>query len=281
MIQLAIFTAPGGSLLADYSARAQNPVMTTNTRGFAECSAFVPMGLDEAFRLYDRPGLPHVVFSDGSSGTIYEGRLEDVDITGGGVTLRAFGYSRAMGDAPYTALWSTTDYRLWRPVNANDIAVRTPDKYNIDTNGRIYLSTKKGQTYTNAADVGSVVLQVPYSSRKIVGFSLDFTINLPTIGFLNSWVFGYATFNEGFTAGVTTTITTGTGAVYNGTVHYVVTACDYLEFFIYNGTTGVSTPAGEDGANFLQILNLRVVTSTLTASIRPSRPRSGPAARGR
>ena len=258
MIQLAIFTTYGGTLIGDYSHKASKVVFSTNNRGMAECTAFLSLSLQESFALYNRTGLPHVQLF--ASHVIFEGRLEDVSLVNGGVNITALGYSRAMTDAPYTALWSTTDYSLWKPTTQVEVANRTPDKYNIDTNGRIYISTKKGQTYTNGADVGGVILKAPYGSRKIVGFSCDFTVNLPNP--VPSWTFGYATFDEGFAAAVATTITATSGAAFNRTVHYVVTACDYLELFIYNTTGAASTPAGEDGANYLQILNLRVVTTT-------------------
>jgi hypothetical protein len=94
MIQFALYTQPGGALIADYSGRVEQPTIAQNEHGAAEASGFVPMGLQEAFQLYDRAGLLHAVFSDAASDVIYEGRLEDVNIVGGGVNLRAFGYSR-------------------------------------------------------------------------------------------------------------------------------------------------------------------------------------------
>lgn len=257
---LAISASDGGAMLPDDTGRLTQLSISTGPHGDEACQFSAPMPLFDAFRRYDWPSTPHAtVRVDGTP--VFAGRVEDVAMRTDGMDATAFGYSRAMGDVPYTALWSTTDYRLWRPVSAADFVGRTPDKYNIDLSGRIYLSTKKNQTYANGLDIGSVVVQVPYGSRQIVGFSLDFTMNLPTAGGANTWQFGYDTFNEGWTAAAGTNLAPGNGTAYNGTVHRVVTACDYLELFIYNATGAASSPAGEDGANFLQIRNLRVVTT--------------------
>jgi hypothetical protein len=261
--QLAIFTdQDAASLIADESWRATDLHLTTGQHGFESIRATLPMRLPEAFRRYDLPGLPHCEVN-GYGSRLAEGRVEDMTITSVGVDLTALGYSRALSDAPYTALWSTTDYSRWRAVTARDTPARTPDKYNIDFNGRIYLSTKKGQVYTNGADIGAVVIQAPHGgSRQIVGFSFDFTLNLPTIGVGQSWQFGFNRWQEGWTAGAGTQINVGAGIAYTETRHYTFAGCDYLELFIYNITGANSAPAGEDGANFVEIRNLRVVTTT-------------------
>jgi hypothetical protein len=193
------------------------------------------------------------------------GRVEDPSVwarSGSGLRFVAFGAWRSLSDIPYTALWSTTKYPQWKPVIQTDTPGRAPDKYNMDTSGRLYISTKKGQSYTFGSDAGAFVLKAPYGGRKITGFSCDYTINLPNLGGGNTWLFLYATYDEGFVNTSAATITATAGVAFSRTVHYVVTACDYLELLIYNNTGGTNTPAGEDGANYLQIRNLRVVTST-------------------
>lgn len=261
-LNLTIQDQPNGIALPDLTPRLTRCVISTNQHGDEACQISAPLTLASAFQRYDRSGLPHALVSDGAA-VPFQGRVEDVAIHSDGIDMTALGYARAMGDTPYTALWSTTDYKLWRPVNGNDRSARTPDKYNIDLNGRIYLSTKKGQTYGNLSDIGSVVIQVPYGSgKKIVGFSFDYTINLPTAGGANTWQLRYNTFDEGWINAAATVITATNGTTFARTVHYVTTACDYLELAIFNATGANSTPAGEDGANFVQILNLRVVTST-------------------
>lgn len=146
MLGLQIFNSPDmDELLWDFTARARDVSLTTNEHGFAVCSFFVPMTLSESFQVYDRPGLPHVVVT-GNGVTVWEGRLEDVAIVNGGVQLGAFGYQRALGDLPYTALWSTTDYSEWFVMDSSMVAATNKDQFSFDNNNRLYITPTNGST---------------------------------------------------------------------------------------------------------------------------------------
>lgn len=97
----ALYTGPTGTLLIDL-ARARGVTFSTNERGFAEFSCFVPLSLVESFYHYDRAGLPHLAVT-WAGGVVWEGRLEDVAIVPGGLRLTALGYIRGYADAPYSA----------------------------------------------------------------------------------------------------------------------------------------------------------------------------------
>lgn len=257
------------TILIDPTTRIRSPLISCNERGFERLEGEIGLPLTQAAATFPAPGTPHVT-AGWNGQRLFEGRLEDSTLRAAaesGARMTAFGYQRALYDLPYTAFWSDTTVKRWRPVTSSEVAAgRTPDKYNIDFNGRIYLSLKKGQTYATggAADVGGVIIQIPYGSgKKIVGFELDFVANLPNPAGAGSWEFYYVTWNEGFTGAAGTLISTMSGALLTRTVHYVVTACDYLELAIFNNWGGgADTPAGEDGANYIVIGNLRVVTST-------------------
>src|SRR5260221_1181092 len=214
-MQYAIYASPGGALLADYSNGVQGWTCATNNRGFAECTGFVPMSLQEAFMLYDRTGLPHVIVVDSASDTAFEGRLEDVAITRGGVNLTALGYARSLSDAPYTALWSTTSVARWRPLISSEIANAFPDRYTTDTNNRLYITAQKNATLgnTGANKVGYLMYQIPdQGSRLITGLSFDYTANAPV-----NWLIRAISFTAGFAVATTlVTITPGGGPVAGG-----------------------------------------------------------------
>lgn len=95
-----LYTSYAGPLLIDLS-RAEQVRFSTNERGFASFSCFVPLGLVESFYLYDRATLPHVAVT-WAGGVVWEGRLEDVAIVAGGLRLTALGYIRGYADAPYS-----------------------------------------------------------------------------------------------------------------------------------------------------------------------------------
>jgi hypothetical protein len=113
VIAYLLYSAPigtaGATLLADYSNRVRDLTLSTGERGFAECAGEVPLPLVDAFRLYDRPGLPWVYALDSALGVAFEGRLEDVALITDGVRLTALGAARALSDVPYTAFWTATD----------------------------------------------------------------------------------------------------------------------------------------------------------------------------
>jgi hypothetical protein len=265
MLMLGIYDGPAGGMLLDATPYlVDNIALGNDQHGYESLSATVERRLVAAFKLYARTAIMWAkLWWQGQ--IVWEGRVEDPSVwarSGSGLRFVAFGAWRALSDIPYTALWSATKYTQWKPTIQTDTPGRAPDKYNMDTNGRLYISTKKGQSYTFGSDAGAFVLKAPYGGRKITGFSCDYTINLPNSGGGNTWLFLYATYDEGFVNTSAATITLTAGVAFSRTVHYVVTACDYLELLIYNNTGGTNTPAGEDGANYLQIRNLRVVTST-------------------
>lgn len=255
MLQYALYTTPGGSLLADYSARAQDVQIASNARGFAECTAFIPMSLADAFQLYERPGLPHVVVTDGATARAFEGRLEDVDIVDGGVNLTALGYSRALSDVPYVAFWSGTNVKEWVPF-ANSAISRVPTMYTMDQNDRVFIGLTKNTVYRNAIDIGAQYLQVPDdSSRNIVGLTCQFSMVLPA-----NWKFEIYSWTAGF--GSSTLQYSTTGGTLTGVNVITFTAAPILEFVIYNATGASYTYTGETGVNYVQLTNMRWVSST-------------------
>lgn len=102
LLGIGLYESPGGALLYDLAARGQRARFSTNWHGFEAFGCFLPLPLSEAFRLYDRTGLPHVAVTLGGL-VVWEGRLEDVEIVSGGVRLGALGYIRGYADAPYAA----------------------------------------------------------------------------------------------------------------------------------------------------------------------------------
>lgn len=260
-INIGIFDSSNNRWELPYT-QIQNLNISKGRNGIKSCEFFMPMSLRTAMALYPAI-LNDEVRASWFSEYFFKGRIEDIKITPRGLYITALGYWRVMDDINYSALWSTTDYSLWRPVTGAEVAGSTPEKYNIDFNGRIYMSTKKGQVYTNATDACSVVLKIPHGSGKqIIGFSLDYTANLPNPLGAGSWEFAYQTTLENYASRVANLIDAQAGVAMTRTWNFIVTACDYLMLTIYNNFTAPDTPAGEDGANYIQITNLRVVTTT-------------------
>lgn len=255
-IFLGIYDSPGGALLLDASTRVRRCPITQGRRGFQALGLGITLTQAEAYRAYEWPKPLHVVAAMGSL-ILFEGRLEDPAIGASGLEGTAIGYSSAVGDSPYTALWSHSGNEGFREVTESDIASRSPGMYAIDIATHIQIATTKGATYANGGNVGSVVFLVPHGGTKqIIGLSLDY------IGFLPAnWLFQYIRHQEAFLGSSGTTVFTGAGALVSGSVNTTFSGADYIEFAIFNNTGAASTPAGETGTNYIRLTNIRMVTS--------------------
>ncbi len=257
MLALQIYTRPGGALLADFTGRATGLRFSTNGHGFAACDVpLVPMSLSEAFEVYDWPGLPHVVVSDGAAGVVWEGRLEDIEIVAGGVHLTALGYQRALYDAPYTALWSASGSADWRAVTNLDRSVGAPERYEIDNNNRLYVGLKKGESYGHSNHHGELTFALPHRGvRALNRFEADYSITLPS-----GWEARLLTCDENFGNVVVEATVTATGSNQAGSWALDVSAKARLVFSVRNMTGSTATPAGDSGANFARLTNVRLST---------------------
>lgn len=269
MIQFAIYQYKGGPLIADYSSRIQAAAVASNNRGFAECRGFIPLGLPESFRLYDRTALPHVAFSDTSSGAFYEGRLEDVNIVPGGVNITAYGYAQAMGDFDYNAMWSTTQLDEYVEVANADIVSAHNEQFTIKTYAATTTYKSSFVFIPNAGSrigltptsyIAYMVYKIPdQSTRQIVGISFDWVKNHPAGAPGTQWTGACVAYQPGFASGVSL-FTTGAG-VGNGTQHLTFAGQSIIGFaHFYDGANGIFTP-GATGDIYFSPQNIRIVTS--------------------
>jgi hypothetical protein len=260
MIQFAIYSSASGSIVADYSNRIQGAQIATNDRGYAECNGFIPLSLAESFMLYDRTGLPHVRFSDTSSGVMYEGRLEDVELTDGGVNVTALGYARALSDTPYIAFWSTTSVGAFQgTTGSTSVAYNESERWQRDTNNRLYITLIKGNTYTLNKAAG-LLMSVPYgSTQAILGMQFSLEQNLPAAFTWRAVTFG-GDISLGLTGGVAQASAVGTAALVNRAYHLTFASQTTAGLDLLCNTGGA--PAGETGTNYVKITNLRLVGAT-------------------
>lgn len=250
--------------LADWSYIIQGLQFETDEHGFGFLSAFVPMTPFEAFRFYSEVTVPHLVVSDGAFAA-YEGRVEDISIVDGGIQIGAYGYWRAMFDTPYTSAWTDTRYKEWEIIGEDDSSLRTPAKYYMDNNKRLYISLRQGETYSNNADYGAWYYEVPDNSRKdATRLEYDYDITLPT-----NWKLIISSFATGFASGVLeATVATGDGTNQTGSnqAEAITASKQIVSFSILNQTGGDYTNTGETDDWYAKITNVRVMGSTGDAS---------------
>jgi hypothetical protein len=256
-IHAALYETAHGDLLRELDD-VQQCVVSTNQRGFADASiAIAEPSLDEQLRFTARAAMPHFQAAEGA-GVAYEGRVEDPPIGGETLGLRAFGYARAFDDLPYTALWSTTRVDEWEPVRAEDfLAYSLAARSVYDTQERIFLGPKLNAVFNAIGDGAAMAFTGPDAgTRGLLGIQFAFENNLPA----NLQAF-CARFNASWAYVAAPWVLTGTAAVQRGAIHATFAATDRL-LFGYQALAAPITHAGQDGANYLKITNVRIVSAT-------------------
>lgn len=267
MLVLQIYKDPPfNDLLADYSGRIQPSAgggglrFSTGPHGFRSLTApLVPMSLNEAFEVYEWSGTPHVVVTDTDSTIVWEGRLEDIAIVPGGVSLTALGYQRALSDLPYTALWSVTGTADWREVTADDRGSNlNPALYEMDNNNRIFIAPRQNETFANGADFGEMTYALPhYTLRNIATFDADYAIYLPA-----NWTVNVQTCDYDFSNVVTEATVTATGSLQTGTWAITTSARQRIFISVRNNTGGNSSMPGDTGERYVKVTGIRIKSTT-------------------
>jgi hypothetical protein len=261
-LQFVIFDKPGGTMLADWSARAGNVTSSSNEHGFEGLTATIPMPLARAFRYYERPGAFHVCIYNGGR-VVWEGRMEQPSITadsgqGDSLEMTAYGYSRAYKDVLHTALWSDTNVGNWRPLLNNETSDAYPDRFSFNTQNQIFIAARKGDTFGNSPNiVGRMGYLIPSAStRTIVAISFDYLLVAPT-----GWQGGLQKFDSSWANQGTAWSLNGNNAAQSGSQSLTFTGVPRLSFYyFYNGAPGANP--SETDATYLRIANIRVKTTT-------------------
>lgn len=262
---LTILDKISGNTLIN-GALASECMFSTGDHGCDALSATFPIPPREALRVHDRIKLPHVVVHDGA-GALWAGRLEDAEITNAGLRIAAYGYWRALSDAPYTALWSDASTQRWRATLDVDGAAnnRRPDMHAIDFNNRLYLALNKGATYPNGggSGVGGLTYETPNGSgRDLLAVSFSYEVKMPA-----NWHVYFQGYQRDFTSGLTYWgPLVCTGAVQTGTVSTSLTARPRCEFTVFNNSGANYTHTGETGDFYVKITGMRLKTTTGTVS---------------
>lgn len=257
-LDLAIVDAAGTRLTLPTS-RATGVTFSTGSNGYQDLTAFLPMTDAAAVALSTRAGLRALLW-DGPA-LLWEGRVEDLTLRNGGVELAALGDWRALEDDRYTALWSDSSVKRWEWLDDTIIAGTSGDRYEHDTNNRLYMALQKDATYGNGTDYGIWGYQIPdRSTRNIVSLTFNWLMLLPA-----NWQLLVQARAAGF--GTATNITTivSAGGVTEGTATLTFAGAPSVNLALFNATGSPWTYTGETGALRLVVTNMRVKTTTAAA----------------
>ena len=259
-MQLAVYDPITNVMLADWSTRIKSCSVRTGAHGYESCEAELNVPFFEAFLYYQQLGPLKLRVTWGSY-RVWEGRLEDptqfTTNNVNGLKLTAFGGWVAFNDAPYVALWSDSKVDQWREITDSDTAGSYSQRAEIDTNNRLYIAARKGESFDNNRLVMLGYVTPHLGTRQIVGISFDYEYNAPNA----TWQFRLDRRDSawGFVANDITI--GGSGAVAVGSYNYIMTATDNLTFGLYYNAAA-TVYAGETGDTYVKITNIRLVTST-------------------
>jgi hypothetical protein len=252
---------PAGVMVADLTRYATSCSWSYNLHGCRDLTLKAPRRLLEAMRLYQMSGLLWAVVSQGGR-RVWAGRLSTPELwagdKGSGITLRALGRWADLGLVPYTGMWSTTDLGRWQPAVASlggTLTNMISDRFEIDTNNRIYIAPKKGELFGSTAfnsdtAVGGMYMLRPDDSDRSIQY-VSFTYAVLGAG----WSADILRLNDDLSyAGSVVWSQSGTGS---GTFAGAVTACGGLALRFYRSGADANL-ASESGTIYVRLTNMRV-----------------------
>ena len=239
-----IVTSGTRTMIADWSSIAQDVTFDTDEHGYGFLTASIPLEVYKSYQVYDALPLAHVVLGDGAFHA-FEGRIEDRALVDGGIRITCFGYWRSLYDAPYTALWSSTDYGSWHQAQTVNASANKPEKYGMNNDSQLMMTLAKDEIYKNGEDYAEWFYRVPkLSDRSLVEIDYTYNVLLPT-----NWEFEVACREYDFTGGSTVAAAkiTGNGALQTASVTTTLTASKKLVGFKIHNATGDSWTNGTTG----------------------------------
>jgi hypothetical protein len=229
----------------------------------------VPLSASDALR-YLTAGPLHLQINDGMN-AIWAGRIEQrnvrIDAEHGGFTFTAYGYWRALFDIPYTALWSDTRVSQWERGTEPDLVTRAPEKFEIDTNNRLYIAVAKGAAFPGTTtNAGTLVYKAPHQgSRTLLQFKFKYDFKAPPEFYAR--VVAYREGGSGNEPVILWTLT-GNGSLLTGTKTLAIPADKkWVTIDIVCGTAG-TTYNGEPADAYVRLtqIDVRTQAGTVTAT---------------
>ncbi|MBP7571468.1 MAG: hypothetical protein KBA95_15510 [Acidobacteria bacterium] len=253
------YGSPDGPLAADLTAYADSAEWRDTRHDNVSFSLRVPRDLPEAWRLYVAAGRMWVVVSRGGA-LVWVGRLHEpglaADGRGAAIIVRALGRWALLDDLSYTALWSDTSVAGWEEVTSASVAAASPTQYGFDTNNRVAIYPQKDETFGNSPyNIGSMTYAAPHGgARDITTVSFSYFYNAG-----GGWKAELISETDAFGSRASEWLITATGS---GTATITLsTPRPRIEFAMYYDAAP-SVYAGETGAEYLIITNVRVKTTT-------------------
>lgn len=272
-LTVCVYDGPDGRFIANWSARVQSPRMDTNSHGASVFDATIQLGRADVIWWCSNPKAYHLEICDHTQ-VVWEGRIEDVSPTTGGIRVTAYGYWRALYDLPYTGLWSTQKTDQFAPIPNRLMSSRMPERYEVSNDNGVYMAPRKGErVVTNSTD-NSMNFKIPDGSTNLIyGVSFDYVTKVMKTG----WTFRCVAHN-GLDSGATVvaswtpSTTPGTQVVQSASAFFAFDGKREIYFDMYWAGTS-EDQVYDTGLTCFEIRNIRIATAgsdgistTLTAN---------------
>lgn len=229
--------------------------------GDTECSFGLPIDLAVAATLVDDFRARTVVVSHDGIATTY--LLQRPTLTTHGIRCVAVNPIAVLDADRYSALWSSTSVGDWLAVRPEDTPNRLPDRFEMDTNNRLYIAAKKNEQFFAAAvtgAIGSLHYRVPSGgSRNPVAMQAEWEFLAPTA----TWkaLAQYATASFGF-AGLMIASLLGSGVKQTGAFCASFAGNPVMLLDLYYDSPTPTLYSGETGDCYFRLTKIRIATST-------------------
>ena len=167
MIQVKLYDRDLSSseFVDDLTEKIQGLRFTTKLNGgFYECGFRLALDLPAAWTWITKRIFYRLLIIDGPQ-TLWEGRLEDIALTEGGVTVKCFGFYANLSDIPYTTAYNEIADVILKAVLTANCAQINADQSNIDATG--------GPAITSGAGVSYLDIYPKQIVEKVLAFSDD------------------------------------------------------------------------------------------------------------
>jgi hypothetical protein len=255
-MQYTLAIVDPGRSSTDVSNRARNARVDGVRLAFD-----IPMDVLEASQYVDDSRIRLVTLARWGKVALF--RLMTPKLIDDGVAFEAILLIAALEDDEYAAVWSDTLTSHWSVLTKDVLANRREDRYEMDTNNRVYISARKNEQFYNvsASDgtSGSQVLPIPAdSSRKWLVLQCDYEYKTSD----TTWRCSLQRFNSAWgNLGDALTLV-GSTTVVRGAFCAAFAATEYLVATMLYNTATPTLFIGETGDCYFKLTNVRAATST-------------------
>ena len=236
-------------------ARWRRVMHGSTINGYAALIAEVNVPEVVASRIFNAYGRMEATLTDGFANELWRGFVEDVEVQGGRVAIRAFGYGRALYHVPYTGFFVATTSGGWRAIT-DEMPDVTSERYAIDNNNRLYIALNSGDS-SNTANMGGLWYDLPDGSQTDARhMAFDYILEPGKDGL--EYRLQVRAFNAAYTQLSSTNIATATTVVSGSATVALPANTKAIAALLFRNSATLHKNTRETGDTYARLTNLRI-----------------------